>query len=164
MLSNVKLKLDDANFPELIFDFFGGSMVNWTSEENAKLSVNPNTYMGCTEIYTEKADCKEKVFKEINIEGNFLIVIPFFDEPFMAKVVYVKPHAVKFGFHSNDKINFPDQYLMVDEIKSIHAVTRVSYNMVMPGGCHCAVDGDYCGEQCNYPENNPDIKGGEDEK
>jgi len=161
MLSNVKLKEDHSNLSEFIFHFEGGSMLNWTSEETAKKSIHPNNWMDGTEIFTDKNDCKERVFKEINIEGNFFVVIPFFDEPFVAAVSYVKPHAVKFSFYSHDKINFPDQYLRIDEIKSIHAVTKVCYNMVMPGGCHCAVDGDYCGEGCNHPENNPELKGGQ---
>lgn len=141
MLSNCHLSSID--YGTVKYQFAGAeSMLDYS-----KRSVLEGDYLVCRKQgHAGNLIISRLEFKEVDL---FVFVL-FANLTVLAtiKSVNFKEGKVTIGFLNPDKSMYPDQVLHFDDIKSMLKVTEVHRSMVPKGWCHCAVDGDYCGEGC----------------
>ena len=136
MLSNCRV-IENTN-EKIILEFVGQSMTNFTSLELAEESILCHDEKGSTILRAEIKCCLETVLNgATDIEGKSFLSIGFFDEAFIANIKLVNRNYVMFTFLTPFKSLFPDQYLRVTEIKSLHLVNDIKYNMIEKGGRQC---------------------------
>jgi hypothetical protein len=146
MLSNITLKPATANggYENLEFTFFGNSMG----------AINRHALFGGETIHANKIDISELLMDGSSFEElkhyPVLVVCPYnLKEAVLAiKTIDYTNQQFVFEYLNIDKQCFPDVVLHLSDIRAIHAVVRIDTDLTTNLPCHCASDGDYCGDGC----------------
>lgn len=132
MLSNCRIIETDSD--KLTLEFVGESMTNFSTLKLAEQSILCHDDKGLTILVAEPKCCLQTLLNGATlIEGNTFVAISYFDEPFVANIKLVNRNYIMFGFLNPYKSLFPEQYLRVTEIKSLHLINGVQYEMDQKG-------------------------------